>query len=66
MIKSPKDSIQTIQLSLFVFVLGIILYSSITMLDTVGISPIKLSTATTPNTISDEITYFNNSHMRVL
>ena len=62
MIKSHKDPFQRIQLSLFVFVLGAILYYSITMLAALGISPIQLSTATTTtsNTTSDEVTFFNN------
>src|SRR5829696_7292012 len=61
MIKTTKDPLQRIQLSLFVFVLGAILYYSITVLAAVGISPIQLSTATTPsNTTLDEVTYFNN------
>ena len=57
MIKSPKDSIQTIQLSLFVFVLGIVLYSSIIMMAALGISPIRISAATTSNTTLDEVTF---------
>ena len=63
MIKSHKDPLNRIQLSLFVFVLGAILYYSITMLAAVGISPIQLSTATTTNTTSDEVTFFNNKGM---
>ena len=64
MIKTNKDPLQRIQLSLFVFVLGAILYYSITMLAGVGISPIQLSTATTPsNATSDEVTFFNNKGM---
>ena len=65
MIKNHKNSSQQIQLSLFVFVLGILIYYSITMLDTVGISPIQLSTATPTNynTTSDEVTSFNNKGM---
>jgi hypothetical protein len=57
MIKCPKDSIQTIQLSLFVFVLGIVLYSSIIMMAALGISPIRISVATTSNTTLDEVTF---------
>ena len=63
MIKTNKDPLQRIQLSLFVFVLGAILYYSITMLAAVGISPIQLSTATTTNTTSNEVTFFNNKGM---
>ena len=65
MIKRHKDPSQRIQLSLFDFVLGIVIYSSITMLAAVGISPIQLSTATptTSNTTSDEVTSFNNKGM---
>ena len=63
MIKTNKDPLQRIQLSLFVFVLGAILYYSITMLAAAGISPIQLSTATTTNTTSNEVTFFNNKGM---
>jgi tetratricopeptide (TPR) repeat protein len=61
MIKNHKDPLQRIQLSLFVFVLGAILYYSMTMLVAVGQSPIQLATATTTsNTTSDEVTFLNN------
>lgn len=61
MIKNHKDPLQRIQLSLFVFVLGAILYYSMTMLAAVGQSPIQLATATTTsNTTSDEVTFLNN------
>lgn len=64
MIKSNKDPLQKIHLSLFIFVMGTILYYSITMLAAVGISPIQLSTATTTsNTTSDEVTFLNNKGM---
>ena len=64
MIKSHKDPLKRIQLSLFVFVLGAILYCSIIMLSMVGISPIQLSTATTTtNTTSDEVTFLNSKGM---
>ena len=64
MIKSYKDPLKRIQLSLFVFVLGAILYCSIIMLAMVGISPIQLSTATTTsNTTLDEVTFLNNKGM---
>ena len=63
MIKRHKDPLKRIQLSLFVFVLGAILYYSITMLSTVGISPIQLTTATTTNTTSDEVTFLNSKGM---
>ena len=63
MIKINKDFLQRIQLSLFVFVFGAILYYSITMLAEVGISPIQLSEATTSNTTSDVVTSFNNKGM---
>jgi tetratricopeptide (TPR) repeat protein len=61
MIKNHKDPLQRLQLSLFVFVLGAILYYSITMLAAVGIFPIQLSTATTSsNTTLDEVNFLNN------
>ena len=64
MIKSNKDLLQRIQLSLFVFVLGAILYYSLPMLFAPGISPIQFSTATTTtNTTSDEVTFLNNKGM---
>jgi len=65
MIKINKDFLQRIQLSLFVFVFGAILYYSITMLAEVGISLIQLSeaTPTTSNTTSDVVTSFNNKGM---
>jgi len=64
MIKNNIDLLQRIQLSLFVFVLGAILYYFVTMLAPVGISPIQLSTAiTTSNTTSDEVTFYNNKGM---
>ena len=64
MMKSHKDPLKRIQFSLFVFVLGAILYYSITMLAAVGISPIQLSTVhTTSNTTSDEVTFLNNKGM---
>ena len=63
MIKRHKDPLKRIQLSLFVFVLGAILYYSITMLSAVGISPIQLTTATTTNTTSDEVTFLNSKGM---
>ena len=60
MIKSHKDPIQRIQLSLFVFVLGIVLYSLIIMMSAVGISTIPISAATTSNTTLDEVTFLND------
>ena len=63
MIKTNKDPLQRIQFSLLVFVLGTILYYSIPMLAAVGISPIQLSTATTTNATSDEVTLFNHKGM---
>jgi tetratricopeptide (TPR) repeat protein len=61
MIKNHKDPLQRIQLSLFVFVLGAILYYSMTMLVAVGQSPIQLAIATTTsNTTSEEVTFLNN------
>ena len=64
MIKSHRDPLKRIQLSLFVFVLGAILYCSIIMLTMVGISPIQLSTATTTsNTTLDEVTFLNSKGM---
>ena len=61
MIKNHKDLLQRIQLSLFVFVLGAILYYSMTMLAAVGQSPLQLATATiTSNTTLDEVTFLNN------
>ena len=64
MIKNHKDLLQRIQLSLFVFVLGAILYYSMTMLAAVGQSPLQLATATiTSNTTLDEVTFLNNKGM---
>jgi tetratricopeptide (TPR) repeat protein len=61
MIKNHNDPLQRIQLSLFVFVLGAILYYSMTMLVAVGQSPIQLAIATTTsNTTSEEVTFLNN------
>ena len=63
MMTSHKDPLKRIQFSLFVLVLGSILYYSITMLATVGQSPIQLATATTSITTLDEINFLNNKGM---
>ncbi|MGI0050886.1 MAG: hypothetical protein ACRD8K_04025 [Nitrososphaeraceae archaeon] len=63
MIKNHNDPLQRIQLSLFVFVFGAILYYSMTMLAAVGQSPIQLATATTSNTTLDEVAFLNNKGM---